>query len=158
MSSDPTIVCLWVRLNRDGLPAVPMARRGDVNEAGKPQSYCGVLQPPVHGKVEGRAPATALLEECLEEGGPDFAALISMAGDRLQSLPMTDGTQPYVINLTEEEWQLYSPAPTIRSVLVVMVADIPQFRATAPADKAGTTDACVTAAHHLQVLKDLVIP
>jgi hypothetical protein len=115
-----------------------------------------VLQPPIHGKTEGRDPLETLYAEMEEEGGSRFAAAVRAREANLQPLPLIDGVLPYLISLPEADWATYRLAPEATEIIYVTTPDLPKFRPTKKDDKIGTTDSYVMFPDHIAILKQLL--
>ncbi len=155
-----TAVSLWVVLTRDGLTVLPLNRRGMFNAEGREQSFRGLLQPPVHGKTEGRPPHVALLAEVEEEGGPAFAAMIRSILTLVRELSPVNGVQPYRVDLTPEQWATYRRGPEFTNEEVLVgVADLVTFDTADPElDKPSARSPRMMFEDHLDVLTLILVP
>jgi hypothetical protein len=153
-------VSLWVVLTRDDKSVVPLNRRGPLNRHGKPQSFQGLLQPPVHGKTDGRSPSVALLAEIEEEGGPAFAAMIRGILTLVRQLSPVEGVQPYRADLTEAQWATYRRGSEfVDEEVLVDAADLTTFSVADPVgDKAYARVPRMMFRDHLDVLSLILLP
>lgn len=156
----PKAVSLWVVLTRDGRTVIPLNRRGPLNAEGREQSYKGLLQPPVHGKTEGRTPQVALLAEVEEEGGPAFAGVIRSILTLVRELPPINGIQPYRVDLTEAQWATYRRGPEfLDEEILVEAADLMTFAVAHPeGDKPYARAARMMFKDHCDVLSAILMP